>query len=56
MRDINCINIVAMYKSAKCTFFILEDGGLGPVSPVFAAYLFLRRDGHLATILEKVYD
>ena len=50
MRDIKCINIVAMYKSAKCTFFILSGGGLGSVSPGFAACLFLRNDGYLATI------
>jgi hypothetical protein len=39
MRDIRCINILAMYKSAKCTFFILSGGGLGSVSPGFAACL-----------------
>ncbi len=56
MRNIICINILAMYKSAKCTFFILSDGGLDSVSPGFAACLFLRSDGHLATISEKAYD
>jgi len=54
MQDIKCINIVAMYKSAKCTFFILSGGGLGSVGPGFA--VCLRSDGHLATISEKVYD
>lgn len=56
MPDIICINIVAMYKSAKCTFFILSGGGLGLVSPGLAACLFLRNDGYLVTISEKVYD
>ncbi len=56
MRDIKCINILAIYESAKCTFFILSDRGLGSVSPGFAACLFLRSDGHLVTISEKVYD
>ena len=54
MRDIKCINIVAMYKGPKCTFFILSGGGLGSVSPGFAACLFLRNDGYLETISEKV--
>jgi hypothetical protein len=40
MRGIKCINIVAMYKSAMCTFFILSRGGLGSFSPGFAAYFF----------------
>jgi hypothetical protein len=56
MRDIKCINIVAMHKSAKCTFSILSVGGLGSASPGPAAYLFLRNDGYLATISENVYD
>jgi len=43
MRDIKCINIVAMHKSAKCTFFILSGGGLGSVSPGFAAYLVITK-------------
>ncbi len=56
MRDIICINILAMYKSAKCTFFILSGGGLGSVSPGELLAWFLRSDGHLVTISEKVYD
>ncbi len=53
MLDIKCINIVAMYKSATSTFFVLLSGGLGSVSPGFAACLFLRDDGHLATVSEN---
>jgi len=56
MRDIICINILAMHKSAKCTFFISAGGGLDSVSPGFAAYLLPRNDGHLESISEKVYD
>lgn len=56
MRNIICINILAMYKSAKCTFFILSSRGLGSVSPGELLAWFLRSDGHLATISEKVYD
>ncbi len=56
MRDIKCINMLAMNKSAKCTFLILSGGDLDSLSPGFAACLFLRSDGHLATISEKPYD
>ncbi len=56
MRDIKCINILAVYKSAKRTFSILSGGGLGSVSPSELLAWFLRSDGHLATISEKVYD
>ena len=56
MLGIECINIVAMYKSAKCTFFLLSGGGLGSVSPGELLAWFLRSDGHLETISEKVDD
>jgi len=56
VRDIKCINILDMYKSAKCIFFILSGGGLGSVSPGELLAWFLRSDGHLETISEKVYD
>ncbi len=56
MRDIECINILATCKNAKCTFFILSGGGLGSMSPGELLAWFLRSDGHLATISEKVYD
>jgi hypothetical protein len=56
MRDIKCINIVAMYKSAMCTCFILSVRGLGSASHGFADYLVLRSGGYLETISEKVYD
>jgi len=56
MRNIICINILAVYKSAKCTFFILSSGGLDSVSPGKLLAWFLRSDGHLVTSSEKVYD
>jgi hypothetical protein len=56
MRHIKCINIVVMSKSAKCTFFILTDGGLARANPGFAACPVLGSDGHLATASGKVYD
>jgi len=53
MQHIKCINIDVMYKSAKCTFFILSGGGLGSVSPGFAAYLVITKRWTSCNYLRK---